>query len=360
MKSAPSGTSADKEAAHLERPAYAESSYRHFSFGWSKLQALRTGKYLYIEAPERELYDQNIDTQAAHNIAPNSKAVADTASAQIADFYQRTKGDISARKQLDPEQAESLHALGYMSSDPDVSNNADREGGADPKGKIGIANLLYQALVDTENEEFLEAAPLLEQVLKQEPNTPVALLQLGRTYMALKQYRDAVVQFEDLVKRKPDDAFARYELGCALVKTGRWEEAAPHFEAAVSQMTSSAMMHFYLALVYQRTSRVSEAEKEFHSAISLHPDNFPANLLLGRLFLVQERTKEALPYLEKAVKLRGDSIDAHGLLSDAYKKLGRNEAANRELYEANHIRSQGGSRLGTEIEDDSGSTLNPQ
>jgi len=40
--------------------------------------ALRTGKYLYIRAPERELYSQVSDPEAAHNLAPGSKAVSDT------------------------------------------------------------------------------------------------------------------------------------------------------------------------------------------------------------------------------------------------------------------------------------------
>lgn len=359
MKSASSGASPSQDSSILNRPAYAESSYGHLSFGWSKLQALRTGKYLYIEAPERELYDQAIDAPAAHNVAPNSKAVTETAAAEIADFYQRTKTDAPARRELTPEQTESLHALGYMSSDADAdaSGPAGQESGADPKSKIGIANLLYQALVATENEEYQEAVPLLEKVLKQEPNTPVALLQLGRAHMALKQYQDAVAPFEDLVKRKPDDSFAHYELGCALVKTGHWTESTSHFEAAVSQMDSSAMMHFYLALVYQRNSRSSEAEQEFQKAVRLHPDNFPANLLLGRLLLLQNRFKEALPYLLKAVKLRNDSIDAHGLLSDTYRGLGNDKIASRELVESQRIRSQGGTRLGTPTEDDPSSDL---
>ena len=36
-----------------DRPAYAETDYPHRAFGWSSLRALRTGKYLYIKAPER-------------------------------------------------------------------------------------------------------------------------------------------------------------------------------------------------------------------------------------------------------------------------------------------------------------------
>jgi arylsulfatase A-like enzyme/Flp pilus assembly protein TadD len=351
MKSDHAGTTDDPNDSNLLRPVYAESGYGHLSFGWSKLQAWRTGKYLYIEAPERELYDQSVDPPAARNLATDSKAIVDTAAAQIAVFYRKTKGDAPERRQLDLDQIESLHALGYMGPESGTSSNADSKGGADPKGRIGIANFLYDALVDMESEHFQEAVPALEQVLKQEPNTPIALLQLGRAYLALKEYQKAVTPLGDLVGRKPDDAFARYELGCALVKTGNWEEAAPHFEAAVSQMTGSAMMHFYLALVYERTSRSDEAAKEFQSAVRLDPKNFPANLLLGRLLIRQQRAAEALPYLRKAGKLRPDSIDAHGFLSDAYRELGQEANARREAAEAERIRAKGGSRLGTPTED---------
>ena len=359
MKSDQTGATDEPSDSNLVRPVYAESGYGHLSFGWSKLQAWRTGKYLYVEAPERELYDQSVDAPAAHNLAPDSKAIVDTAAAQIAEFYRKTKGGAPEKKRLDLDQTESLHALGYIGSDSGTSSNADNEGGADPKRRIGIANLLYEALVDMENEQYREAVPILEQVIKQEPNTPIASLQLGRAYMALKEYQKAVTPLGNLVEKKPDDAYARYELGCALVKTGRWDEAAPHFETAVSQMTGSAMMHFYLALVYERTSRVPEAAKEFQSALRLDPNNFPANLLLGRLFIVQQRAAEALPYLRNAATLRPDSIDAHGFLSDAYRELGQEANARRELSEAERIRSEGGSRLGTPTGDPGGDPQQP-
>jgi len=345
--------------SNLQRSVYAESAYGHLSFGWSTLRAWRTGKYLYIEAPERELYDQSVDPLAAHNLAPDSKAVADTAAAQIVEFYQKTKGAAAERTKLSPEQNESLNALGYLSPDSGISNEAGNEGGPDPKERIGTANLLYEALVDMEQEQYQEAVPILEQVLKQEPNTPIAFLQLGRAYMSLREYQKAVTPLRSLVEKKPDDAFARYELGCALVKTGNWDEALPHFEAAVSQMTGSAMMHFYLALVYQRTSRMDEATKEFQNALRLDPNNFPANLLLGRLFVIQQRAADALPYLRRAAKLRPDSIDAHRFLADVYSALGQQENFRRELTEAERLRSQGGSRLGTPTNDPGGVAKQP-
>jgi arylsulfatase A-like enzyme/Tfp pilus assembly protein PilF len=335
----------------LQRPAYAESSYGHLSFGWSSLRAWRTGKYLYIEAPERELYDESVDLLAARNLALESKAVADTAATQVAAFYSNTKGESATTGNLNLEQTESLHALGYMGSDSGIATDPDTQSGPDPKQKIAVANLLYEGLVDVENDRFEEAVPVLEQVLKQEPNTPTAYLHLGRAYMALKEYQKAITPLQSLVEKRPDDGFAHYEFGCALVKTGHWSEAAPQFEAAVSQMKSSVMMHFYLALVYERTSRSLEAMAAFEDALRLDPNHFPANLLLGRMLVNQQHAATALPYLRNAVKLRPDAIDAHRFLSEAYAQLGEQSAAILEMNQAEQIRAQGGSGLGTATEE---------
>jgi len=354
MTSGQNGSANQRDDSIPQRPLYAESSYGHLSFGWSTLRAWRTEKYLYIDAPERELYDLSADPLSTHNLAPESKAVADTVAALMAEFYSKTKGADTEKAELNLEQSESLHALGYMSSSSGASRTPNTPSGPDPKQRIAVANLFYEALVEVENDRYEEAVPLLEQVVKQEPDTIAAYLQLGRSYMALKDYQKAVTPLRNLVEKKPDYAFAQYEFGCALVKTGHWDEAAPHFEAAVSQMSVSSMMHFYLALVYERTSRSTEAMAEFQSAMHLDPNHFPANLLLGRMLVMQQKATDALPYLLKAIKLRPDAIDPHRFLADAYTQLGQEANASRELADAERIRSQGGSRLGTPLDDSEG------
>lgn len=336
----------------LQRAVYSESGYGHLSFGWSVLKAWRGGNYLYIDAPERELYDQAIDLQTTHNLAPDSKAVVETMAAQMAEFRRRTIAESTDKMPLTAEQTENLHALGYMGSAAAVSGDSKDDTGADPKQKIGIANLLYDAMVDTESQRYLEAVPILEDVMKQEPHALTAYLLLGRAYVSLKEYRKAIAPLQHVVAVTPENSLARYELGCALVKTGRWEEAAPQFEAAVSQMNSSAMMHFYLALVYQRTSHNEEALAEFKAALRWDPKSFPANLLLGRMYIKQQKAAKALPLLQKAAQLHPDAIDPHRLLADAYSQMGQEENASRELSEAQRIQAQGGSRLGTEVKDD--------
>jgi arylsulfatase A-like enzyme/Tfp pilus assembly protein PilF len=334
-----------------QRAIYSESGYGHLSFGWSILKAWRAGNYLYVDAPERELYDQIADPGATHNLASDSRAVADTAAAQMAEFRRKTVAESMEKTQLTAEQTESLHALGYMGSDSAAPDDSNDGRGADPKQKIAIANLLYEAMVQTENGRYQEAVPSLEEVVKQEHHALSAYLLLGRAYVSLKEYQKAIAPLQHVVQTTPDNSLARYELGCALVKTGRWNEAAPQFEAAVSEMNSSAMMHFYLALVYQQTSRNDEALAEFKDALRWDPKNFPANLLLGRMYIKQQKAADALPLLQRAAALRPDAIDPHRLLADAYAQLRREGEASRELSEAERIQAQGGSRLGTPRED---------
>ena len=339
-----------KEDSGAPRAIYSESGYGQLSFGWSMLRSWRAGNYLYIEAPARELYNEALDPQATRNLAGDSKALLETAAAQLTEFRLKTTAESGEKPRLTPEQSESLHALGYLGSSSTSVTDSNKASGPDPKQRIATANLLYRALVASENQKYGDAVPILEEVLKQEPNTSIAYMQLGRAYVALKQYQQAIPPLQHVVETVPDNALAHYELGCALVKTGRWNEAAPQFEAAVSQMDSSSMMHFYLAMVYQRTSRNDEAQDQFKEALRLDPNNFAANLLLGRMYVIQQKASNGVPLLQKAASLRRDAIDPHRILADAYGQLGQEQNANRELSEAQRIQAQGGSRLGTPTE----------
>jgi len=333
-----------------EPAVYSESGYGHLSFGWSPLHAWRAGQYLYVDAPERELYDEAADPSATKNLASEFRAVAETAASQMKEFVRKTATENTERTHLTLEQAESLHSLGYLASDSALPDDL-KETGPDPKLRIANANLLYKAMAHTENAEYEEAIPILEDVIKQEPRALSASLLLGRAYVSLREYQNAIAPLQHVVDATPDNTLARYELGCALVKTGRWKEAEPQFEAAVSQMNSSSMMHFYLALVYQRTSRDEEAENQFKEALKFDPKNFAANLLLGRMHILQQRAADAIPLLQRAAALHPDAIDPHRLLADAYTQLGEDEKAGAERTAAERIQSEGGSRLGTPTEE---------
>ena len=323
----------------IDRPAYSETDYPHRAFGWSALYALRAGKYLYIEAPERELYDQSADPKALHNLVTGSKAVADTMASQLEEFRRRTSTVRPAEQNVNPEQAEQLQALGYVASASSKSSgDAQNEKGADPKEKIKVANLLHEALLAMEDDRYRDAIPELEQVLAQEPTMPLANLELGRAWNGLESYEKALPWLRKAVDLTPESGRAHFELGMALAETGDWKGSAQQLEAAAARAPDSDEVHFDLATAYEHLGRVSEATQAFQDTLRLNPDHYRANLMFGRLLGMHENPRTALPYLLTAAKLQPDLPDAHKFLANVYTELGEEENARRERAEAERLK----------------------
>jgi tetratricopeptide (TPR) repeat protein len=305
-----------------DRPAYAETDYPHRAFGWSAVRALRTGKYLYIQAPDRELYNQPADPDAKNNLVASSKAVADTLSSQLDTFRNQTTQSLLSLAKPDPEQMQKLQALGYVASDVDAKDEKYMTG-VDPKTKIEVSNLLHDAMFDVEDSQYEKALPLLERVLKDQPDMPVANMQYGMAQGRLKHYDKAIAPLKKAVELQPDNGMGHYELGLALYETGDWQGAAPQFEAAVQRAPKWADAHFSLGSVYARIDRVPNAMTELDTALSLNPDHYRANLLRGRILSLQGNPAGALDNLRKAVEVQPDSREGHEFLAQAYAQLGR-------------------------------------
>jgi arylsulfatase A-like enzyme/Flp pilus assembly protein TadD len=326
-------------AVEEERSTYAETDYPHRAFGWSSLRALRSGKYLYVRAPERELYNQVIDPEAAHNLAGGAKAVADTIAAQLDTFRSRTSQTLVELAKPDAEQTQKLQALGYVASSAAESRDDEKLTGVDPKTKIEVSNLLHDAMFDVEDAHYQEAVPLLKRVLAEEPNMPVANMQYGMAQARLKNYAEAIPPLQKASQLLPDNGMGRYELGLALFETGDWKGAAPQFEAAVVRAPKWADAQFSLAAVYARIDRVPEAMDHLDTCLGLSPDHYRANLLRGRLLSLLGKPSEALPNLQKAAAVEPDSREAHLFLADAYAQLGRSAEEKVERARAEMVKA---------------------
>src|SRR6185369_16867609 len=296
----------------------------------SMLRSWRTGKYLYVQAPKAELYDQSTDPNALKNLATDSKAVTGTMESQLVTFQTKTSSEKKEKTQIDPAQAENLRALGYLASDDNKNTPDIGEAAIDPKDKIEVANALHQALVCMEQEQFDEAIPLLQQVTKGEPRSSTGHLELGRALVHVKRYDEALPVLRVAIEKKPDSGMAHFELGLALVKTGQWELALPEFQTAVANSPKSAQLHFYLAAVLTKLRRKEEAIKEYERALEIDPGHYQTNLIYGRILFMDGDKTRALVLLQRAVKAEPESRGAHMYLAEVYDALGQPTKANRE------------------------------
>jgi arylsulfatase A-like enzyme/Flp pilus assembly protein TadD len=322
-----------------ERPVYSETNYAHHAFGWSELRSWRTGKYLYVQAPRRELYDQSSDPDADHNLAPVAKAVADTLDSQLTDFQQKTSSARTEPTKLDPTQAEKLRALGYLASDSAVADSSGKAA-IDPKDKIEIANKFHRSLVDIEEDRYDEAIAELREVVRLEPDIDSGYLQLGRALVHVRQYQEALPVLRTAAEKNPKSGMAHYELGLALIKTGQWEAALPEMQAAVVCTPNSAQLHFYAGAVHLRLKHIPEATAEFENSLKIEPDHFLANLKYGEMLFREGDAAAALPKLTRAAKVDPKSAEAHAFLADVYQQLGQPQNASRERAKAAQLKSQ--------------------
>jgi arylsulfatase A-like enzyme/Flp pilus assembly protein TadD len=338
----PKGATGQTEMTAADRPAYSESDYPHRTFGWSSLHALRAGKYLYIDAPRAELYDQVADARAEHNLSEMAVAVVSTLASQLKVFRQDTSSGKDAPKvTADPELQEKLSALGYVSDSSSSPMPGIKETGADPKDKVEVVNLLHEAEVLKEEMHFREAVPPLERVIALEPNLPIAYLQLGTALSSLRDYEKALPILRKAVEMRPDLIIPRYQLGSALFETGEFGAAAIEFETAVSRSPDWPEAHFSLATAYARMDRMQDAIKEYERVIELRPNHYGAHLLLGRALTLSDDAASALPKLSKAAMLQPDSPEPHLFLADAYEQLGQTKEAERERAEAERLKTTG-------------------
>ena len=311
-------------------PAYSETEYPHRAFGWASLCSLRTGKYLYVRAPKKELYDQTVDKAAEHNLAASSPAVTDTLNVQLDEFFDETTSyhGEPPKSTTTAEQSENLAALGYVSSS--VGKTQDLLDGADPKDKIEIANTLHEAMIAVEDGRYDEAIPMLQHVLADSPAITAAQLQLGIALARSRRFAEAIPELKKAVLLVPDVVQAKYELGLALYQTGALKESAPYFEAVAQKRPKWVDAQYSLASVYARIQRVPEAVDLLDKVLEMNPDHFRANLLLGRIIFLQGDPASAVPKLEKAVQVEPNSGEAHSFLADAYSQVGREADAVRE------------------------------
>jgi arylsulfatase A-like enzyme/Flp pilus assembly protein TadD len=323
-------------ASPPDRPSYAETAYPQRAFGWSKLAALRTGDFLYIKAPQPELYDLVADPAATRNLAEKNKLDAARISAQVEAFLKRSGSGApeSQQSELDPKTREQLASLGYVAGTQPKSASS----GINPLARIQVANDMHDANIAIENGQHVKVIPVLERIVKSEPQIQVAHYYLGMAYARDKDYPRAVPELRKAIELQPDMMFAHYEMGLALFETGDWKTAATHFEIVVDKNPKWTDARFSLASVQARTDRVPEAMANLVLVIEQSPDHYRGNLLLGRLLTLKGQADVAVPYLEKAAAVQPGSSEAHAFLADALQRLGRIADAQRERARADELK----------------------
>jgi tetratricopeptide (TPR) repeat protein len=230
-----------------------------------------------------------------------------------------------------------------------------------------------------------EAATLLETVLQERPEDPVALqrlaslrfrqgslheaLALAERLIALPAHaatgyallatmhqergnlRDAVVCFEKALEINPTlnglpvvEEMVYEDLAANLIDIGEPERAIPYAERALA-LKNDASTQCLLARAYLHATRNSQARSAWLQALRIDPNCAEALLGLGRLALEQSEPDRAVSYLAKVVQLNPSDHASRYMLGQAYARLNNDDLARIEFEKAKTLREEEERRL---------------
>src|SRR6185503_9883290 len=210
---------------------FSETWYPRYHYGWSELTAVRDGRYKFIAAPRRELYDTKADPGELHDVAASNPRVADALERALADMTAKLAVAATPQKPrpVEPEVEERLRSLGYVAATVSRETLADRRR-ADPKDKIGFYNLLKRAAQDSVAGRLEDGIAKVREVLAADPEVIEAHTMLGNMNVKAHRLPEAIAAYQKALAIDPEHEGAAWSLALAYQEAGKLEEARAGFE----------------------------------------------------------------------------------------------------------------------------------
>jgi len=262
---------------------YSETYYARFHFGWSELRAVRTRRWHFIEAPTAELYDLGTDPGEAVNLAASRPDVVADLRKLLGDYERASVPAHGATAPLeeDEETLRKLAALGYAGGRSSHDTDRSFRDLPDPKDRIGIYNLMNRAREAIQGEHDDEAAGLLREVLRGDPEVIDAYFMLGNLQAKKQEWRDAAELYRKTLEKRPDHDYAMIGLADTLVATGRVDDAILGYERFLQQDPGNAQITYRLAQVLLDDGRDGSAAEYFRKTLQAEPKTARAEVGLG-------------------------------------------------------------------------------
>jgi len=172
-----------------------------------------------------------------------------------------------------------------------------------------------------------------------------AYLLLGTMLMNANLPERAADAARKALQLSPALPLAHFTLGEVALFKSSVEEALAEFEAERQVNPGYAPVYDRLGDAYLRTERYQEAQQALMKAISIDTSRTGPFILMGKVLLKRHDPQSALLYLKHAEKMDPNNFMTHTLLGHAYRSLGQEEDAKRELTMAGKIQAAGEVKL---------------
>lgn len=292
--------------------ALSETWYPRYHYGWSELMSIRDGRYKFIAAPRRELYDLQADPGETTDLSTSNPRLTDTLDQALRDLVTRTSSHLGDRgpQPVDPDVEERLRALGYVGSSVSRRNLEERPRG-DPKDKIALYNLLKQAASDSINGQMDDAIAKVQMAIAADADIVEAYTMLGNMHVKAKRYEQGVAAYQKALALDSEHEGAAFSLALAFKQMGRLADAEAGFERVLTLNPRSTKSQWQLADIWMQRGEFDRAEGTLKDALNKKVERPSFLVKLGESYYEQNRYDEAERVLREAIELKSDQASAH-------------------------------------------------
>ncbi len=276
-----------------------------------------------LVAYERASGDAEAAPVAELGIARASRLVGDhdRAVRSYTAFLDRPENH--SRPDVLKELGSTLLEVGRYGAALDVYLRAIRAGGDDPELRWGAVDALDHL------NEGARALPILESLLKEEPENPLYLRRLGQVLLHLGRREEAMRALQRAVAGAGSDAHAYFEVAEALRAQGAYADAVDYFKRGLAVEPKSPHGRVALAETLTQTGQYTEAIQITDPLLKEDPNNVAGWKVRADAWRALGRPAEVLYSLQAILLLEPDHAPS---LLEKYR-LHHDAGETREAYE---------------------------
>jgi len=280
-------------------PAYLEAYSSRFWWGARELLGLRTGPWLFVQAPHPEIYDLATDPAETLNLASARPAELEKLGSTLKALS--PKGDVFAKQTtVDEETASRLQALGYVAG---VTQGTDgSEDLPDPKEYAPLLAKAARAYALAAEHNYAKALETFQEILQAAPRVVAARRETGKMLLALQRYDEAYETFRQLRDQYPAEVAYHIDVARARFRQGKKKEALELLQASLLAFPASAGLLENAGIVLESLGREREAEDALRRAVEAGPEERKPRMLLAKMYDKQGRALDAAAQFEELVE----------------------------------------------------------
>jgi tetratricopeptide (TPR) repeat protein len=189
------------------------------------------------------------------------------------------------------------------------------------------------------SQRFDDARAAFAEQFAVAPNSGAAYLLMGKMLMQANLPEAAVEAARKALTLTPNLAMAHFMLGEFYLFKSDTEQARKEFEREREINPSNSAIYDRLGDVYIRSGEFQKAQESLAKAISLDTSSTGPFIQMGKVLLRRSDPQTSLLYLQHAEKMDPGNYVTHTLLGQAYRSLGREDEAKKEIEAASKIHS---------------------